>query len=167
MSLEKIKPSKDRLHLTRAFITGGAGFIGSHLADALIARGDSVTILDNLSTGSKKNIAHLEGKISVHEGDIRDKELVDKLVAESDVVFHMAAALGVKNIMEHTIESIDRNFNGSEVVLHAATNHNKRLLIASTSEIYGKNPNQPLHEESDRVVGVTKNPLDLLRRKGP
>ena len=138
----------------RAFITGGAGFIGSHLADALIAQGDSVTILDNMSTGSKKNIAHLEGKINVHEGDIRDKDLVDKLVAESDVVFHMAAALGVKNIMEHTIESIDRNFNGSEVVLHAATKHNKRLLIASTSEIYGKNPNQPLHEESDRVVGA-------------
>jgi UDP-glucose 4-epimerase len=137
-----------------AFITGGAGFIGSHLADALIARGDSVTILDNLSTGSKKNIAHLEGKITVHEGDIRDKELVDKLVAETDVVFHMAAALGVKNIMEHTIESIDRNFAGSEVVLNAATKHDKRLLIASTSEIYGKNPNQPLHEESDRVVGA-------------
>ncbi|CAM8620361.1 WcaG Nucleoside-diphosphate-sugar epimerases [Candidatus Planktophila dulcis] len=138
----------------RTFITGGAGFIGSHLADALIARGDSVTILDNLSTGSKKNIAHLEGKISVFEGDIRDKELVDKLVSESDTVFHMAAALGVKNIMEHTIESIDRNFAGSEVVLNAATKHDKRLLIASTSEIYGKNPNQPLHEESDRVVGA-------------
>ena len=138
----------------RAFITGGAGFIGSHLADALIARGDSVTILDNLSTGSKKNIAHLQGKITVHEGDIRDKELVDKLVADSDTVFHMAAALGVKNIMEHTIESIDRNFTGSEVVLNAATKHDKRLLIASTSEIYGKNPNQPLHEESDRVVGA-------------
>lgn len=138
----------------RAFITGGAGFIGSHLADALIARGESVTILDNLSTGSKKNIAHLEGKITVVEGDIRDKDLVDKLVQESDTVFHMAAALGVKNIMEHTIESIDRNFSGSEVVLNAATKHNKRLLIASTSEIYGKNPNQPLNEESDRVVGA-------------
>ena len=138
----------------RAFITGGAGFIGSHLADALVARGDSVAILDNLSTGSKKNIAHLEGKITVYEGDIRDKDLVDKLVADSDTVFHMAAALGVKNIMEHTIESIDRNFSGSEVVLNAATKHNKRLLIASTSEIYGKNPNQPLHEESDRVVGA-------------
>ena len=137
----------------RAFITGGAGFIGSHLADALIARGDTVTILDNMSTGSQANIAHLEGKITVHAGDIRDEALVDKLVAESDIVFHMAAALGVKNIMEHTIESIDRNFNGSEVVLNAATKHNKRLIIASTSEIYGKNPNQPLHEESDRVVG--------------
>ncbi|CAN1485657.1 WcaG Nucleoside-diphosphate-sugar epimerases [Candidatus Nanopelagicaceae bacterium] len=138
----------------RAFITGGAGFIGSHLADALIARGDSVTILDNLSTGSRKNITHLEGKIIVHAGDIRDKELVDKMVSESDTIFHMAAALGVKNIMEHTIESIDRNFAGSEVVLNAATKHDKRLLIASTSEIYGKNPNQPLHEESDRVVGA-------------
>ena len=138
----------------RAFITGGAGFIGSHIADALIARGDSVTILDNLSTGSRKNIAHLDGKIDVHEGDIRDMKLVDKLIAESDVIFHMAAALGVKNIMEHTIESIDRNFNGSEVVLRATTKHKKRLLVASTSEIYGKNPNQPLHEESDRVVGA-------------
>jgi UDP-glucose 4-epimerase len=138
----------------RAFITGGAGFIGSHLADALIARGDTVTILDNLSTGSRANIAHLKDSIAIHEGDIRNKELVDKLVAESDIVFHMAAALGVKNIMENTIESIDRNFSGSEVVLNAATQHKKRLIIASTSEIYGKNPNQPLHEESDRVVGA-------------
>ena len=138
----------------RAFITGGAGFIGSHLADALIARGDTVTILDNMSTGSQANIAHLDGKISIHTGDIRDQALVEKLVEDSDIVFHMAAALGVKNIMEHTLESIDRNFNGSEVVLNAATKHNKRLIIASTSEIYGKNPNQPLHEESDRVVGA-------------
>jgi UDP-glucose 4-epimerase len=138
----------------RAFITGGAGFIGSHLADALIARGDTVTILDNMSTGSQANIALLDGKITIHTGDIRDQALVEKLVADSDIVFHMAAALGVKNIMEHTIESIDRNFNGSEVVLNAATKHNKRLIIASTSEIYGKNPNQPLHEESDRVVGA-------------
>ena len=138
----------------RAFITGGAGFIGSHLADALIARGDTVTILDNMSTGSQANIAHLDGKITIHTGDIRDQSLVEKLVEDSDIVFHMAAALGVKNIMEHTIESIDRNFNGSEVVLNAATKHSKRLIIASTSEIYGKNPNQPLHEESDRVVGA-------------
>jgi UDP-glucose 4-epimerase len=138
----------------RAFITGGAGFIGSHLADALIARGDSVTILDNMSTGSASNIAHLQGKIEVHEGDIRDKALVEKLVEQSDIVFHMAAALGVKNIMEHTLESIDRNFNGSEIVLLAASKFSKRLIIASTSEIYGKNPHQPLNEESDRVVGA-------------
>lgn len=138
----------------RALITGGAGFIGSHLADALVARGTSVAILDNLSTGSKKNVSHLEGRIDFYEGDIRDTDLIDKLVANSDTVFHMAAALGVKNIMEHTIESIHRNFTGSEVVLDAATRHNKRLLIASTSEIYGKNPNQPLNEESDRLVGA-------------
>jgi UDP-glucose 4-epimerase len=138
----------------RVFITGGAGFIGSHLADACIARGDDVTILDNMSTGSRANIAHLEGKITVHEGDIRDKELVEKLVSDSELVLHMAAALGVKNIMEHTIQSIDRNFTGSEVVLNAATKFDKRIIIASTSEIYGKNPNQPLHEESDRVVGA-------------
>jgi UDP-glucose 4-epimerase len=138
----------------RVFITGGAGFIGSHLADACIARGDEVTILDNMSTGSRSNIAHLEGKIVIHEGDIRDKDLVEKLVTDSDLVLHMAAALGVKNIMEHTIESIDRNFTGSEVVLNAATKFKKRIMIASTSEIYGKNPNQPLHEESDRVVGA-------------
>jgi UDP-glucose 4-epimerase len=138
----------------RVFITGGAGFIGSHLADACIARGDEVTILDNMSTGSRANIAHLEGKITIHEGDIRDKNLVEKLISDTDLVLHMAAALGVKNIMEHTIESIDRNFTGSEVVLNAATKFNKRIIIASTSEIYGKNPNQPLHEESDRVVGA-------------
>ncbi len=138
----------------RVFITGGAGFIGSHLADACIARGDEVTVLDNMSTGSRTNIAHLEGKVTVHEGDIRDKDLVEKLVSDSDLVLHMAAALGVKNIMDHTIESIDRNFTGSEVVLNAATNFDKRIIIASTSEIYGKNPNQPLHEESDRVVGA-------------
>jgi UDP-glucose 4-epimerase len=138
----------------RVFITGGAGFIGSHLADACIARGDQVTILDNMSTGSRANIAHLEGKVTVHEGDIRDKNLIEKLISDSDLVLHMAAALGVKNIMEHTIESIDRNFTGSEVVLNAATKFNKRLIIASTSEIYGKNPNQPLNEESDRVVGA-------------
>ncbi len=138
----------------RVFITGGAGFIGSHLADACIARGDDVTILDNMSTGSRANISHLEGKITVHEGDIRDKDLVEKLVSDSELVLHMAAALGVKNIMEQTIESIDRNFTGSEIVLNAATQFKKRIIIASTSEIYGKNPNQPLHEESDRVVGA-------------
>lgn len=138
----------------KVLVTGGAGFIGSHLADALVVRGDDVIILDNLSTGTKSNIAHLDGRITVHIGDIRDKALVNNLVASADVVCHLAAALGVKNIMEHTLESIDRNFVGSQVVLMAAAKHDKRLLIASTSEIYGKNPNQPLHEESDRLVGA-------------
>ena len=138
----------------RVFITGGAGFIGSHLTDALIARGDAVTILDNLTTGSATNIAHLEGKIELVQGDIRDGALIEKLMAPADLVLHMAAALGVNTILEKTIESVSVNFTGSEVVLNAATKLKKRLIIASTSEIYGKNPQQPLHEESDRVVGA-------------
>ena len=138
----------------RVLITGGAGFIGSHLADALLAQGDTVTILDNLTTGSRANIAHIENQITIHQGDIRDEALVSSLVKEADLVLHMAAALGVKNIMENTVESVSINFTGSDVVLKAATEHKKRLLIASTSEIYGKNPQQPLNEESDRVVGA-------------
>ena len=138
----------------RVFITGGAGFIGSHLCDALVAEGKEVTILDNLSSGSKKNIAHLEGKIKVVQGDIRDQKLVESLVGESDLVLHMAAALGVDNILENPIESISTNFYGSEVVLNAALKYDKRILIASTSEIYGKNTKQPLSETDDRVIGT-------------
>ena len=137
----------------RVFITGGAGFIGSHLCDALVAEGKEVIILDNLSTGSKKNIAHLEGKIKVFQGDIRDQKLVESLVEGSDLVLHMAAALGVDNILENPIESISTNFYGSEVVLNAAAKYEKRIVIASTSEIYGKNPKQPLSETDDRVIG--------------
>ena len=138
----------------RVFITGGAGFIGSHLCDALVARGDEVSILDNLSTGSKENITQLEGKIKVSQGDIRDKNLVEALIAESELVLHMAAALGVDNILENPIESISTNFYGSEVVLNAALKYDKRILIASTSEIYGKNVKQPLSETDDRVIGT-------------
>ena len=138
----------------RAFITGGAGFIGSHLADALIARSDSVAILDNLSTGSKENIAHILDKVNFVEGDIRNQDLVEKLTKDADVVLHMAAALGVQTIMHHTVESVSTNFTGSEVVMQAALKFDKRLLIASTSEIYGKNPKQPLSETDDRVVGT-------------
>ena len=138
----------------RVFITGGAGFIGSHLCDVLVARGDEVSILDNLSTGSKGNIAHLEGKIRVSQGDIRDQGLVESLVADSELVLHMAAALGVDNILKNPIESISTNFYGSEVVLSAALKYDKRILIASTSEIYGKNTKQPLSETDDRVIGA-------------
>ena len=138
----------------RVFITGGAGFIGSHLCDALVAKGDQVTILDNLSTGSKINIAHLEGKIRVFEGDIRNKDLVESLVKANDLVLHMAAALGVDKILENPIESISTNFYGSEVVLNTALKYDKRILIASTSEIYGKNTKQPLSETDDRVIGT-------------
>jgi UDP-glucose 4-epimerase len=135
-------------------ITGGAGFIGSHLADALENLGWSVTILDNMSTGSASNIAHLEGKIEIIKGDIRDVATVEKAMANADLVLHMAAALGVNTILESPIESVSTNFTGSEVVLQAATKLNKRIIIASTSEIYGKNPKQPLNELDDRVVGT-------------
>jgi UDP-glucose 4-epimerase len=138
----------------KVFITGGAGFIGSHLCDALVDEGKEVTILDNLSSGSKKNIVHLEGKIKVVQGDIRDQKLVESLVVESDLILHMAASLGVDNILENPIESISTNFYGSEIVLNAATKYDKRIVIASTSEIYGKNSKQPLSETDDRVVGT-------------
>jgi UDP-glucose 4-epimerase len=138
----------------RVFITGGAGFIGSHLCDALLAQGHQVSILDNMSTGSAANIAHIKDQIEIHQGDIRDVALVEKLMAPADLVLHMAAALGVNTILENPIESVSTNFTGSEVVLTAATKLNKRIIIASTSEIYGKNPKQPLSETDDRVVGA-------------
>jgi UDP-glucose 4-epimerase len=138
----------------RVFITGGAGFIGSHLADHYVAAGDQVTILDNFSTGSKTNIAHLDGKITTVDGDIRNIELVESLTKDADLVLHMAAALGVNTILESPLESMSTNITGSEVVLNAAAKFNKRIIIASTSEIYGKNPKQPLNETDDRVVGA-------------
>jgi UDP-glucose 4-epimerase len=111
-------------------------------------------ILDNLSTGQLSNIAHIQNKIEIHQGDIRDVALVSKLTEQSDLVLHMAAALGVSTILEKTVESVSTNFTGSEVVLQAALKHKKRIIIASTSEIYGKNPDQPLKETHDRVVGA-------------
>jgi UDP-glucose 4-epimerase len=107
-----------------------------------------------MSTGSAANIAHIKDQIEIHQGDIRDITLVEKLMAPADLVLHMAAALGVNTILENPIESVSTNFTGSEVVLTAATNLNKRIIIASTSEIYGKNPKQPLSETDDRVVGT-------------
>jgi UDP-glucose 4-epimerase len=138
----------------RVLITGGAGFIGSHLADHYVNARHTVTLLDNFSTGSKSNIAHLEGKATTIDGDIRNIELIDQLTKDSDLVLHMAAALGVNTILESPLESMSTNITGSEVVLNAATKHNKRIIIASTSEIYGKNPKQPLSETDDRVVGA-------------
>ena len=135
-------------------ITGGAGFIGSHLCDSLLSQGHIVSILDNMSTGTAENIGHIKNKIKIHRGDIRDAAIVEGVMASVDLVLHMAAALGVNTILENPIESISTNFTGSEVVLNAATKLNKRIVIASTSEIYGKNPKQPLAETDDRVVGT-------------
>jgi len=137
----------------RVLITGGAGFIGSHLADALIARGDQVVALDNFSTGSTANIKHITKNFEIIDGDIRNTDLINDTIKDVDLVFHMAAALGVNTILESPLESISTNIAGSEVVLNAAATHKKRILIASTSEIYGKNPKQPLSETDDRVVG--------------
>jgi UDP-glucose 4-epimerase len=137
----------------RVLITGGAGFIGSHLADALIARGDHVVALDNFSTGSTANIKHITKNLEIIDGDIRNTNLINETIKDVDLVLHMAAALGVNTILEFPLESISTNIAGSEVVLNAAANYKKRILIASTSEIYGKNPKQPLNESDDRVVG--------------
>jgi UDP-glucose 4-epimerase len=138
----------------RVFITGGAGFIGSHLADHYVNAGHKVTLLDNFSTGSQSNLAHLEGKVTIIDGDIRNIDLIDQLTQDSDLVLHMAAALGVNTILESPLESMSTNITGSEVVLNSAARYNKRIIIASTSEIYGKNPKQPLSEIDDRVVGA-------------
>ena len=141
----------------RVLITGGAGFIGSHLADFFVLDGAEVIVLDNLTTGSENNLKGMTCKAKLVKGDIRNQELVEQLVSEVDLVLHMAAALGVDNIMSATIESISTNIYGSEVVLQASSKFDKRIFIASTSEIYGKNPNQPLSEEDDRVIGTPQN----------
>ncbi len=135
----------------KIFITGGAGFIGSHLVEHFLANGDSVTVLDNFSTGTTLNLSN--SGLEAISGDIRDQKLVEKLTSESDLVLHMAAALGVSNIMNKTLESMSTNITGSEIVLNAAAKFDKRIIIASTSEIYGKNPKQPLNENDDRVIG--------------
>jgi len=136
-------------------ITGGAGFIGSHLSDALINRGDQVVVLDNLSTGNKSNIEQLlpNPNFTLIEGSILDTQLVNEVVESVDHVLHLAAAVGVFNIIDKPLESLTTNLRGTENILEAATKHNKEVLIASSSEIYGKNSNVPLHEESDRIVG--------------
>ena len=136
-------------------VTGGAGFIGSHLCDALLERGDSVVVLDNLSTGNKKNIEHLVGNPSFEliEGSILDVEVVDNAVASVDHVLHLAAAVGVFTIVDKPLESLTTNLRGTENILEAAHKHHKEVLIASSSEIYGKNSSGALNEESDRIVG--------------
>ena len=137
----------------RCLITGGGGFIGSHLSEKLISRGDQVVIIDNLSTGSVTNLSRIKDKIVFHKGDILDELVINKLVSESDYVVHLAAALGVFNIVNKPLESLKTNLQGSEVVLEACDKYRKPVLIASTSEIYGKNDKVPLNEEDDRIIG--------------
>ena len=137
----------------KVLITGGSGFIGSHLAEKLIARGDQVVVFDNLSTGSAVNLSGIKEKITFQEGNVLNKLVIDELVSESDYVVHLAAALGVLNIVNKPLESLKTNLQGSEVVLEACDKYRKPVLIASTSEIYGKNDKVPLNEEDDRIIG--------------
>lgn len=136
-------------------ITGGAGFIGSHLSDSLIKRKDEVVVLDNLSTGRYENVAHLKDcpYFKFVEGSILDEKLLDKLVDSVDIIFHLAAAVGVDLIIKQPLESLTTNIKGSEAVFEAALRYRKKTLITSTSEIYGKNVNGPLKEDDDRILG--------------
>jgi UDP-glucose 4-epimerase len=139
----------------RYLITGGAGFIGSHLSEALLSRGDSVTVLDNLSTGSHQNLAAVADNpnLSIVHGSVLDELQVDELVHECDSVIHLAAAVGVKLIIDQPLRSFITNIRGSEIVIQAAFRHRRRILLASTSEIYGKNGAEPLKEDADRILG--------------
>ena len=134
-------------------VTGGAGFIGSHLVENLIKRGDQVVILENFSTGVIDNLAAVEGKYKLETGSILDKSVVDRLVSQSDYVVHLAAILGVFNIVNNPLESLKTNLQGSEIVLEVADKYKKPFLLASTSEVYGKNSKVPLNEEDDRIIG--------------
>jgi UDP-glucose 4-epimerase len=139
----------------RALVTGAAGFIGSHLVERLVARGHDVVGLDDLSTGRRTNVAHLvdEGSLELVEGSALDAATVDRLVRRADAVFHLAAAVGVRRILDDPLGSLRTNLHGTETVLEAARRHGARVLVASTSEVYGKNAADGLREDSDRILG--------------
>ncbi|HEY6361232.1 MAG TPA: NAD-dependent epimerase/dehydratase family protein [Vicinamibacterales bacterium] len=141
----------------KALLTGGAGFIGSHLAERLLARGHEVMVLDNLSTGSIDNIAHLKGArgVSYSIDSVTNEPLLAELIDGSDVVFHLAAAVGVKLIVEQPVQTIETNVHGTEVVLKHANKKKKLVFIASTSEVYGKSTDVPFREAADLVLGPT------------
>ncbi|MFM2355494.1 MAG: hypothetical protein RLZZ528_1230, partial [Pseudomonadota bacterium] len=143
----------------KIFITGGAGFIGSHLSERLVAEGHHVTILDDLSTGRIENLSSLEGsnRLTFVKGTILDAALVAEMVGQSDMVFHLAAAVGVKKIMDEPSQSILTNVGGTENVLKACVPLKRPVFVASTSEVYGKATKFPFQEDDDLVIGATKN----------
>ncbi len=136
-------------------VTGGSGFIGAHLVEALLARGDKVIALDNLSTGRACNLDAVKGHplLTFVHGSVLDELIVDELTNECDVVVHLAAAVGVKLIVEQPLRSLTTNIRGSEIVIEAAHRYRRKILLASTSEVYGRNSSGPLHEESERILG--------------
>jgi UDP-glucose 4-epimerase len=141
----------------RILITGGSGFIGSHLSDALIARGDEVVVLDDLSTGSVDNVRHLldNARFRMVVDTVQNENVVARLVDDCDAVFHLAAAVGVKLIVESPVRTIETNVKGTEIVLAAAARQRKRVLIASTSEVYGLSEQVPFREDGNLVMGAT------------
>jgi len=143
--------------MAHALITGGAGFIGSHLAETLLAQGDRVTIIDNLSTGRFENIAPLVSNPSFRYAieDIRHAAVMDRLVSECDVIYHLAAAVGVFAIVRSPIDTLEINVGGTEMVLQTARRYRRKVLIASTSEVYGKGVRVPFSEDDDRILGPT------------
>jgi UDP-glucose 4-epimerase len=141
----------------RALVTGGAGFIGSHLAEHLLKDGQEVTVIDNLSTGSLRNIKSFKSnpKFDFVKGDIRDASLMMTLAERCDIIYHLAAAVGVKLIADKPVHTIETNIGGTEVVLDAANKFGRKILIASSSEVYGKNETVPFREDDDIVLGST------------
>lgn len=145
--------------MTHALITGGAGFIGSHLAGAFLAQNPAhtVTILDDLSTGRRDNLAHLDpARVRLIVADVRETATLDEAVAQADLIVHLAAMVGVQRILEQPVRTIKVNIGGTEAVLDAAHRHNKKILIASTSEVYGKGVSFPFHEDDDTRSGPTR-----------
>jgi UDP-glucose 4-epimerase len=141
----------------RVLITGGAGFVGSHLAEALLARGDSVWVLDNLSTGAIDNVDHLKSDRRFHYtiDTVMNEPVVAELIDRADVVFHLAAAVGVRLIVESPVNTIETNVHGTEMVLKLANKKKKKVVVASTSEVYGKSNDVPFREDADLVMGPT------------
>ena len=141
-----------------ALITGGAGFIGSHLAEAMLAAGHEVAVVDDLSTGSLDNISHLlaKGRLRFVRESVRNASTMTALVDRCDVIFHLAAAVGVRLIVERPVHTIETNIHGSEVVLNLANKFGRKIVVASTSEVYGKNTNSPFSEDDDTTLGSTR-----------
>jgi UDP-glucose 4-epimerase len=155
--MSAVKSSKQLDLPKRILITGGAGFIGSHLAESLLDQGHQVTVIDNLSTGNFKNIKHLVHREAFRFAidTITNEIVLDRLVSECDLIFHLAAAVGVKLIVENPVHTIETNIMGTEAVLKAALRYRVKVLVASTSEVYGKGNHIPFREDDDVVLGPT------------